>query len=314
MFTDDDISFFTQSPYLTPLERQHPRLCRIWQACELSIYVEYRLGKILNPRTMTETDIQQLQQQALTEHEHLSDPSQPNYSTPFWISDNDKTVGTIKLGALPSGARPTLYIWSLYLFPEYRRQGIARRLLNNLYELAIAHNFLSLRVKTEWTYQAAVQFYLDIGFWLTAWKHNLSFEQYYRLFNYRFEMQNDIAHFFVNPPDSDEYQLCYSAYRNDDYLVFEEHSLAKTLEKEKLIIAHDAICTFSLYLALNGFPLIRSQEEWEERVCYSDGGMPEGLAYKIEIWEAYERKHGFLVNTPKMPRLQYREWDEIMDE
>jgi len=37
-----------------------------------------------------------------------------------------------------------------------------------------------------------------------------------------------------------------------------------------------------------------------------------GFTYKIEIWEAYARKPGFLVvDTPKIPFLQYREWDDI---
>jgi len=286
-------------------------MCRFWQACELCIYVEYRLGKILEPWVLKETEIQQLQQQLLTDDEYLTDPCQKDYYTPYWLIYNDKIVGIIKLGVAPSHVK-ILHIFSLYLFPEYRRQGIGRQLLNNLYEIALAHDFVGLRVGTEWTYQTAVQFYLGIGLWVRDWKHHLTFGRYTDISNYRFELQDNVANFWVNTPESEEYQLCYTASRKGNYLIFEEQPPAKALEEQEFMIAHQALCTFSLCLAQKGFPLVCSKEEWENRFCSSDGGMPVGLAYKIEIWEAYARKPGFLVeDTPKIPFLQYREWDDI---
>jgi hypothetical protein len=40
-------------------------------------------------------------------------------------------------------------------------------------------------------------------------------------------------------------------------------------------------------------------------------GEPEGLAYKIEIFEAIDRRHGFIVRTPRIPGLRYRDLDAI---
>jgi len=69
--------------------------------------------------------------------------------------------------------------------------------------------------------------------------------------------------------------------------------------------------TFAVHLALAGWPLIRSKENWEHRYRWSDAGEPEGLAYKIEIFEAVSRKRGFEVRTPRIPGIQYRTRDEI---
>jgi len=40
-------------------------------------------------------------------------------------------------------------------------------------------------------------------------------------------------------------------------------------------------------------------------------GQPEGLAYKIEIFEAIDHRHGFTVRTPRIRGLRYRDLDEI---
>ena len=40
----------------------------------------------------------------------------------------------------------------------------------------------------------------------------------------------------------------------------------------------------------------------------------QGLAYKIEIFEAVDRQRGFEVSTPRIPGLRYRDLDEIDQE
>ena len=56
-----------------------------------------------------------------------------------------------------------------------------------------------------------------------------------------------------------------------------------------------------------GWPLIRSDETWECRHHWSDAGAsPEGLAYKIEIFEAVDRQRGFEVRAPRIPAVPGR--------
>ena len=69
--------------------------------------------------------------------------------------------------------------------------------------------------------------------------------------------------------------------------------------------------TLATALAVRGWPLIRSEEAWARRHNWSDSGEPEGLAYKIEIFEAIDRRHGFTVRTPRIPGLRYRDLDAI---
>ena len=59
------------------------------------------------------------------------------------------------------------------------------------------------------------------------------------------------------------------------------------------------------------WPLTRSAQLWEERYASSDCGDPEGLAYKIEVFEAVDRRYGFEVHTPRIPGLAYRDYDDI---
>jgi hypothetical protein len=53
--------------------------------------------------------------------------------------------------------------------------------------------------------------------------------------------------------------------------------------------------------------LVRSEENWERRWHWSDSGEPEGLAYKIAIFEAVCRERGFDVRTPRIPGIPYRD-------
>ena len=44
---------------------------------------------------------------------------------------------------------------------------------------------------------------------------------------------------------------------------------------------------------------------------WGDAGLPEGLAYKITIFEAYARHLGLLVDTPRIPGLVYPGWQDL---
>jgi len=66
-------------------------------------------------------------------------------------------------------------------------------------------------------------------------------------------------------------------------------------------------------LALRGWPLLRSDEEWQAQLAqgFSDSGGPEGLAFRIQRYEAWANKHGWRVDTPRIPGLDYPTWDDL---
>ena len=59
--------------------------------------------------------------------------------------------------------------------------------------------------------------------------------------------------------------------------------------------------TFALHLALESWPLVRSAELWDRREHWSDLGVPEGLGYKITVFEEIARARGYDVKTPRIP-------------
>jgi hypothetical protein len=61
--------------------------------------------------------------------------------------------------------------------------------------------------------------------------------------------------------------------------------------------------TLSLICALHGWPLVRSDEHWQDRFRHSEAGGPEGLAYKIGLFEQTAREDGWNVKTPGTPGL-----------
>jgi len=74
-----------------------------------------------------------------------------------------------------------------------------------------------------------------------------------------------------------------------------------------------SMSTFSLELAMRGWPLVRSAKHWEKD-RYELGGFPEALAYMITFWEARERARGWIVDTPRIAGLEYPTWKEWEEE
>jgi len=122
---------------------------------------------------------------------------------------------------------------------------------------------------------------------------------------YRVEIGESEARFLLQ--QDGEWRAVVTARNLGDRLGWDEENLPR----EPIEMSHCVPGTFAIHLALAGWPLVRSEETWAQRFHWSDAGDPEGLAYKIEIFEAVDRNHGFDVRTPRIPGLQYRDLDDI---
>jgi hypothetical protein len=172
----------------------------------------------------------------------------------------------------------------------------------------LAKHDLGLRLDTSWCWQRAVRFYVDLGLWVYMWKRDLTLCWDPRTPPPRIEVGDGTASLSVRLGDT---QVTLArARRQGDVLELEEPK--STFEREEGIenAYWHATSTLSLSLAIHGWPLVRSREEWE-RSYYADGGPPEALAYKISIWEAWARKQGWVVLTPRIAGLVYPTWDEF---
>jgi len=304
-------------PLLRPAAPGSPAQRRLWRACELCTYLEYRFDAAPDPRSLTDETIHDWARRGLTDGEVPGDPADLLGYRPYWLVQDGTCLGTVAVMVRDLGwGQPCLWIASLYLFPEGRRRGCGTRVMAALEGAARHLGLGGLRLETAWPWQGAVRFYLQQGFWVANWKHGLSLVRYFADPPYRIRHDQGRMAFVIGAATADHARI--AARRRGDTLIWEEHAPAGNSDDadadadagEPETLASPAP-TFALWLAVGGWPLIRGPREWERRYHWSDTGMPEGLAYKITVFEAYTRRCGFRVDTPRIPGLVYPPWEEL---
>jgi GNAT superfamily N-acetyltransferase len=283
---------------------------RLWLDCEIASLAENRFFAAVDPLAMT-PEIRALWEPRATSDEPLSSPhGQAFYRAAYWILDGGARAGTVALSTAPSGSG-TITVSSLYVRTSFRRRGIAARTLRGAHAASRGAGGPGLRVPAYWTWQPAVRFYLTLGLWISGWRDSLVFVTRDDLPIFRVEAGGDEARFSVR--SSEGFEPLISAVRRGDRLGWTELAAVSRLVGEGSPLAGFARQTFAVALAVRGFPLVRSPEAWAARLASADGGEPEGLAYKIELFEGWDRKSGFEVRTPRIPGLTYPAWDVISD-
>ena len=277
---------------------------KAWTLWELASLVEGHLHVQLDGTRLSEAERLDYERRISSDgHRPYLDPHS-GYTRPFWLLADGRRVGTIAIGTMYSGMA-LISIMSLYVDPAERKRGIARRALEVVYRAGLANGAGGIRLDTNWTWQPSVRFYARIGMWIWMWKHNLVFTWQPELPPYRVEIEGSQARFLIQ--QEDQWRLMVTAQNLGERLGWE----AADLKDLPIEMSHCIPGTFALHLALDGWPLIRSDEMWERRYDWSDAGEPEGLALKIEIFEAVFRERGFEIRAPRIPGLRYRDLDDI---
>lgn len=276
---------------------------KTWMLRELASLVEGHLHVQLDVTRLSEEDRLAYERRISSDDRPLPSPHN-EYSRPFWLLAGTRRVGTIAIGTMYYGSN-LVSIASLHVDPAQRRRNIARRALEGVFRAALAKGANGIRLDASWTWQPSVRFYARIGMWVRMWKHNLVFTWQPDLPPYQVEIGDSQARFLIH--QEDRWRAVVTARNLGERLGWETGDLG-SLPRE---MSHCIPGTFALHLALAGWPLVRSEEAWEHRHYWSDSGEPEGLAYKIEIFEAVFRERGFEIRTPRIPGLKYRDLDEI---
>ncbi len=279
---------------------------RRWIDCDLAAFAEHRLGDDTDPLTLDADRRARWIATATTEWHDALEPVGSSYSEPYWLLEDGQRVGTIALSRTTYGVAD-MRIWSFYVLRSRRGLGTGRRALDRLREIAAAEK-LGVRLDTCWSWQRTVRFYLRAGMWAQMWKRDLTLRWNARCPPRVIDVGPDEATLTVT--HHGEPIVLSRARRHGDRLELDPTDQA--LLRDEVIggAAWDAGPTLALAVALEGWPLIQSQEAWDEH-HQADCGPPESLAYKISTWEAWDRHHGWRVETPRIPGLEYPSWEEF---
>lgn len=279
---------------------------RRWIDCDLAALAEHRLGDDTDPLTLdAERRARWIATATAGWHDAL-EPAGSSYSEPYWLLEDGQRVGTVALSRTAYGFAD-MRVWSFYVTRSRRGLGTGRRALDRLREIATAET-LGVRLDTCWSWQRTVRFYLRAGMWAQMWRHDLTLRWDARCPPRVIDVGPDEATLTVT--HHGELVVLARARRRGDRLELDPAERALLGDDALGGVAHSAAPTLAIAVALEGWPLIRSQEEWDQH-HQADGGPPESLAYKISTWEAWDRHHGWRVETPRIPGLEYPSWEEF---
>ncbi len=299
------------NPELVPLDLADPAACRLWRACELCSYLDHRvedLAALPDPRQMMDADIDAWSDRLLLRGERITDPRDSDWYWSYWVVADGARLGTIALQVWDWGwAGPHLGFASLYVFHELRRRGHARRLLAALFAAVEQVGLSALRLETDWLWPPAVRLYLHCGFSVANWKHALSLVRWRDDPAYQVRVGQDRLDLLVGA----DARCLLSAMRSGARLCWQDHRTADERRLDAAQVRPEP--TLALWLAVHGWPLIRNEHAWADRLCWMDSGMPEGLAHKIQLWEAYAQEHRLPVRTPRIPGLAYPSWQALKE-
>ncbi|MEX2609068.1 MAG: GNAT family N-acetyltransferase [Gemmatimonadota bacterium] len=274
---------------------------RRWMDCNLASYAENRLGQVADPLRLDEQT--RTRWTATVLEGRLPRPREHRFISCYWIMRGGEVAGTLALARTCLG--PCVNAYSVYVRPSCRGGGIMAATLRTVRQELEAHG-IGLAFEVNWTWNAAVRYYLRNGFWLRSWKHALN---------------------FVWIPGTPPPRIMVGA--REASLAMEQEGGTTVLARARrgggrllrfarpagLLGANQALdlrapTTLALALALAGWPLVRSRRH-AQRWGYCDLVHPEALADRIQAWEAWTAAQGWRVETPRIPGLAYPTWAEL---
>jgi len=269
-------------------------------AAEVGSVLEHRRGVQLDPATLTRAELDAWRTREPLALENLE--PEPREGALVLLEKGER-IGTVCFDDF-EGLAPYAHVSSLYVAPQWRARGVGSELLDVMHAMLVPP-YAGLSLTTYWTWPRAVQFYLRHGCVVRQWKHALVF--LWRSDAVRWEVQfaGDVATFVWHR--AGEAPRTWKAQRDAGWLTWSEPLEPRGHDGDW----YDATMTFAVVLASRGWPIARSAATLAEGARWSDCGYPEGLAVKIERWEAYDRECGYVVDTPRLPSLPYRDWGAL---
>lgn len=287
---------------LRPVDLSSAREERAFLDCDLASLSEHRIGGVLNPLEMTPEQRSVCLARATTEPE-MPLETRTVFDRCYWMMSGPEIAGTMALSSSLVGGHQ-VRMSSLYVLPSHRGRGVAWGALQCLKQ-ALARQRLSLRFETSWAWNKTVRYYMRGGYWVQSWRRGLELFWDAEIPQPSIRVTGETASLSVR--DGPNERVLVTATRRGDSLELVE---ADDIARRPRPADWDPSGTLALVVALHGWPLVRSQQHWEASY-WAEGGPPEGLAYRIMIWEAWDHKYGFKVDAPRIPTLYYPSWEEL---
>jgi GNAT superfamily N-acetyltransferase len=284
-------------PELSPVAFGEGRRFGLWDLASLA---EGTLGECVDPDSIGVTSEKRwrLRLGAVGRAYKFDD----DFGRRYWICPPSRAgrgpVGTVTVDTWPVGAG-ALRVTSLYVHPVARRQGLASAVLDTVYEACRAEGLHGFRLDTYWTWQRTVRYYLGRGLWVTSWKHSLGLARlsYLPRYDVRESGAGEVT-FLVADPTEEMVPLLVAGSDGEGRLRLRETEQYRRMRDERRAVGLYARSTLALHLAVRGRPLVRGEEEWAKAHWWCDIGEPEGLAYKIGVFERVAREDGWRVESP----------------
>jgi GNAT superfamily N-acetyltransferase len=281
-------------PELCPVAFGEGRRFALWDLVSLA---EGALGECVDPDSLTVSSEKRWRLRLRAPGRRH--PRDDDFRRRYWIRSPDGRrgpVGTVAVDTWPMGAG-ALRVSSLYVHPVARGQGVASAVLDAVYEACRAEGLHGFRLDTHWTWQRTVRFYLGRRLWVTSWKHALGLARLSYLPPYDVRGDDGELTFTVTGSRGEAVPLLV-ADSADGRLRLRETEQYRSLPDEHGAVRLYARSTLALHLALRGRPLVRGEAEWADARRWCDIGEPEGLAYKIGLFEWEAQEDGWRVESP----------------
>jgi GNAT superfamily N-acetyltransferase len=276
---------------------------RLWRDCDLASLAEHRLDDPTDPRELTPARRAEWIARATSDGD--ASLAARSHEGCYWLLEDGARVGTVALSRHAFGFADA-GLSSFYVFPTLRGRGVGRRALERLGH-ALAAAGCGYRLDTAWAWRRTVRFYLRAGLWVRHWKHDLTLFWARDLPRPIIDVGPHRATLAVKH-EGERVVLAEARYEGERLWL--DAARAPADDRTLGPAYWHAASTLALALAMEGKALIRSPERWEE-ARHADADAPEALAYKITIWEAFDRAHGWRVAQPRIPGLVYPTWAEF---
>lgn len=302
------LAHLTSTGSLEPVP-DDPTQIALWLDHDLASLAENRLGELVVAERLGDDQRADLIQRA-AEGRPLTTPRR-DLLTPFWIVHRGEHIGTVAVSVPTPGGR-TVELASLYVRPDARRRGLASATLRTVYGAAVSAGLAGIRLETNWCWQPAVHLYLANHMWVYGWKRELVFVWWPEVPPWDLDLAGDEACLAILDQGTSRRTPLISARRDGQSLRWQavDDTATGPAPRDMTWLAPG---TLAVALAVRGWPLIGSADEWSAQLRRggSDLGGPAELAWKIRVWEAWARHSGWRVDTARIPGLDYPSWDEI---